>query len=98
MFALDHVHYSRWLSVFLHDLERLEDTNENIFQNFVEGRFLVNKSGKPFSCISDDQTHKQNNKRFKGNGSAVGILDSEESLLKWAISGPVLTKILVQGD
>ena len=34
MFALDHVHYSRWLSVFFHDLERLEDTNENILSEF----------------------------------------------------------------
>ena len=68
MFALDHVHYSRWLSVFLHDLERLENTNENIFQNFMEGRFVVNKSGKPFSCTAEDQAHEQNNKCIKGDG------------------------------
>ena len=98
MFALDHVHYSRWLSVFLHDLERLEDTNENIFQNFMEGRFVVNKSGKPFSCIAEDQAHEQNNKRIKGDGGAVGILDSEEALLKRAISGPVLANLLEQGE
>ena len=85
MFAMDHVHYSRWLSVFLHDLERLDDTNENIFQNFMEGRFVVNKTGKPFSCIAEDQAHEQNNKRIKGDGVTVGILDSEEALLKCAI-------------
>ena len=94
MFALDHFHYSRWLSVFLHDLERLEDTDENVFQNFMEGCFVVNKSGKPFSCIAEDQAHKQNNKRIKGDGSAVEILDSEEALLKLPVSGLVLTKIL----
>ena len=98
MFALDHVHYSRWLSVFLHDLERLEDTNENIFQNFMEGRFVINKNGKPFSCIAEDQAYEQNNKRIKWDGGAAGIPDSEEALLKWAISGPVLVKILEQGE
>ena len=82
MFALDHIHYSRWLSVFLHDLERLEDTKENIFQNFIEGRFVVDKSGNPFSCKAEDQTNKQNNKRIKGDGDAFGILDSGEALLK----------------
>ena len=94
MFVWDHAHYSRWLSVFLHDLERLEDTDESIFQNFMEGHFVVNKSGKPFSCIAKNQAHKQNNKRIKGDGGAVEILNSEEALLKLAISGPVLAKIL----
>ena len=85
MLALDHIHYSRWLSVFLHDLERLDDTDENIFQNFMEARFVVNKTGKPFSCIAEDKAQEQNNKRIKEDGGTVGILDSEEALLKWAI-------------
>ena len=79
--------------VFLYDLERLEDTNKNIFQNFMEGRFVVNKSGKPFSCIAEDQAREQNNKLIKEDGGAVGILDSEEAVLKWATSGPVFSKI-----
>ena len=94
MFILDHAHYSRWLSVFVHDLQRLEDTDKNILQNFMEGCFVVNESGKPFSCKAKDQAHKQNNKRIKGDGGAVEILDSEEALLKLAINGPVLAKIL----
>ena len=93
MFALNHVHYSSWLSVFLHDLERLEDTNENISQNFMEGRFVVKTS-----CIAEDQAHEQNKKRIKGDGGAVGTLDSEKALLKWAISGPVLAKITKQRE
>ena len=64
----------------------------------MEGCFAVNKSGKPFSCIAEDQVHEQNNKRVKGDGVAVGILNSEEALLKCAISGPVLAKILEQGE
>ena len=98
MIALNHVHYSRWLSIFLHDLERLEDTNENISQNFMEGRFVVNKSGKTTSCIAEDQAHEQNKKRIKGDRGAVGTLDSEKALLKWAISGPVLAKIPKQRE
>ena len=48
----------------------------------MEGGFVVNKSGNPFSCKAEDQTNKQNNKRIKGDGGAFGILDSEEALLK----------------
>ena len=98
MFALDHVNYSRGCHSFFGDLERLEGTNENIFQNFMEGCFAVNKSGKPFSCIAEDQAHEQNNEGIKGDGGAIGILNSEEALLKWEISGPVLAKILEQGE
>ena len=64
----------------------------------MEGHFVVNKSGKPFSCIAEDQAYKQNNKRIKEDGSSVGILGSEEASLKWLISGPVSTKILEQGE
>ena len=64
----------------------------------MEGRFVFNKSGKPFSCIAEDQAHEQNNKRIKGVGDAVGILNSEEALLKWAIRGPVLAKTLESGE
>ena len=64
----------------------------------MEGRFVVNKSGKPFSCIAEDQAHEQTNKHIKGDWGAVGILDNEEALLKWATSGPVLAKILEQGE
>ena len=60
----------------------------------MEGCFVVNKSGKPFSCIAEDQAHRQNNKRIKGDGGAVEILDSEEALLKLPVSGLVLAKIL----
>ena len=64
----------------------------------MERHFVVTKSGKPFSCIAEDQVHKQNNKCVKGDGGAVEILNSEEALLKWAMSGPVLANILEQGE
>ena len=62
MFALDHVHYSRWLSVFLHNIEMLEDTNKNVFQNFMEGCFVVTKSGKLFSCTAEGKGHEETTK------------------------------------
>ena len=62
MFALDHVHYSRWLSVFLRNIEMLEDTNKNVFQNFMEGCFVVTKSGKLFSCIAEGKGHEETTK------------------------------------
>ena len=88
MFALDHTNYSRWLPFFLEDLKKL-DKNEAIYQNFLQGFFAVSRSNRKFSRMGIDQAHKQNNKIVKVDGGAIGILDDEAALLKWAVAGPV---------
>ena len=40
------------------------------------------------------QAHEQNNKLVKIDGGAIGILDNEEALLKWAVSSPIVSDIL----
>ena len=93
MFALDHTHYSRWLPVFLEDLKKL-DKNEAIYQNFLQGFFAVSRSNRKFSRMGIDQAHKQNNKIVKVDGGAIGILDDEAALLKWAVAGPIISKMI----
>ena len=94
MFALDHCHYARWMSVFVHDLEDLPSTHPHIFKNFMEGRFVVTKSNRKFSSIGEDQAHEQNNKQIKADGGVIGILDNEAALLNWATSGPVIARLI----
>ena len=65
LFAMDPVHYSRWMSVFIHDLRRLPDTHPDVFQRFQEGQFTIKKSARVFSNMSIDQAHEQNNKLVK---------------------------------
>ena len=43
-----------------------------------------------------DQAHKQNNKLVKIDGGAIGILDNEDALLKWAVAGPFISDMLQQ--
>ena len=93
MFALDHTHYSRWLPVFLEDLKKL-DKNEAIYQNFLQGFFAVSRSNRKFSRMGIDQAHKQNNKIVKVDGGAIEILDDEAALLKWAVAGPIISKMI----
>ena len=94
MFALDHVHYSRWMSVFIHDLEMLPVKHSNVFNNFMKGHFTVSKSDRMFSGMAEDQAHEQNNKLVKIDGGAIGILSNENALLKWATSGPQIAKLI----
>ena len=62
MFAMDHVHYARWLSVFINDLKLLPVKHPDVFAEFLNGKFTINRTGKPFSSI---QANEQNNKLVK---------------------------------
>ena len=98
-FALDHTHYSRWMSVFLEDVLKLQASNEGTYQALSKGYFTVRKTNRNFSCIGIDQAHEQNNKIVKGDGGAIGIMDNKSKLLRWAVAGPIIADMLnVQGE
>ena len=40
-FATDHTSYTRWLSVFIHELETLPVTNLNLYRLFRAGTFAL---------------------------------------------------------
>ena len=94
MVALDHVHYARWLPVFINNLSVLRDKNNLVFDAFLNDFFTVRKSERPFSNIATDQAHEQNSKLVKIDDSAVGILDNEAALLKWAVASPIISQNL----
>ena len=81
MFALDHVHYERWLSIYIWDLVMLKEKDSALYQNFIAGHFTVKKTNHTFSNIATDQAHEQNNNLVKIGGGAIGILDSQAALL-----------------
>ena len=59
MFVLDHVHYSRWLPVFLQDLRELPTRQPRVYEEFCKGMFTVQKAGRKFSSIASDQAHDE---------------------------------------
>ena len=48
-FATDHTSYTRWLSVFIHDLETLPVTNPNLYSVLRAGKFAVQSTCTGFS-------------------------------------------------
>lgn len=103
MFALDHVHYSRWLPVFIEDMIKISRQQDNIknqviFESFSKGYFTVRKTKNPFSSIGIDQAHEQNNKIVKVDGGAIGLLENDAALLNWAISSPIISDMLSQSE
>ena len=43
-FALDHIHYARWLSVHLCDMLKLNETSPDVSTYFERGMFVVSKT------------------------------------------------------
>ena len=68
MFALDHTHYSRWLSVHIRDMTTLAVKHPDVLAEFMSGNFVVHKTSNKFSAMAIDQCHEQNNATVKGSG------------------------------
>lgn len=78
-FALDHVNYSRWLSVHVRDLACMPETNPALSAEFQAGKFVANKTGRPFSSMGLDQAHEQVNAELKGDGGKTFLRHSTHS-------------------
>ena len=48
VFALDHTHYARWITVHLRDMVSLKYLHPEIYAEFVKGNFVVKKSQHVF--------------------------------------------------
>ena len=94
MFALDHTNYRHWLPICLESHKELHLIHPTVFEEFQKRFFIVNKTNRLFSCISDDHANEQNNKFIKSERGVVGTLDSAKVLLKWMISGPIIASVI----
>lgn len=93
-FALEHIHYARWLPVHIRDMVALRNIHPTAFSEFVNGKFVVKKTTRRFSAISIDQAHEQNNALVKGDGGAVGLTENPAALHRWMVSGPEMAKLI----
>ncbi|VDI61859.1 Hypothetical predicted protein [Mytilus galloprovincialis] len=92
-FALDHIHYSRWLPVHVRDMTALSSTNPDAHVEFLSGKFVVHKTKKRFSAIAIDHAHEQNNAVIKSDGGAVGLTENPVALRRWMIAGPEMARL-----
>lgn len=95
-FSLDHVHYARWISVFIHDLKMLKVKDNELYQHFEAGFFTVMKSKTAFSKMAYDQCHEQNNKVMKSKSGIVDLLNKEDTafLRRLELASPEIQEYL----
>ena len=90
---MDKVIYSRWLPVHLRDMLSLSEQNPDVYQNFLDGKFVVHNSERRLSGISIDHANEQNNKKVKGQGGIIEITTNDNALHRWLISGPQISAL-----
>ena len=77
-FSLDHVNYSRWVSVFLEDLKALPIKFPSLYKEFKKGHFVVNVRCNEFSKIAMDQAQEQNNKKIKSSSGYIDLINKDD--------------------
>lgn len=92
LFALDHTNYARWLPVHIRDMVGLEHKHPDVYREFMNGHFVVQKAKHTFSAISVDQAHEQVNEHIKGDGGAVGLTENPQALHRWMVAGPEIAR------
>ena len=95
-FALDHVHYSRWLSIHVRDMTTLSQRCPDVYDHFMLCAFTSNVTGNRFSSIELDQAHKHLNAQVKGDGGAIGLTEKPGALRRWMVAGPQLSTIIAE--
>ena len=96
MFALDHTHYARWLTVHMRDMMTLPSKQAAVFKEFCERKLIVQTTNSTFSAMAIDQCHEQRNADVKGSGGAVGHMDDAAALRRWMVAGPEDEKCSIQ--
>ena len=92
-FALDHAHYSRWLSVHIRDMMMLSEKQLGVLAKLKAGKFVIYKTSNKFSAMAVDQRHEQNNALVKGFGEAIGLTGNPEALRRWTVEGSEVVRI-----
>ena len=93
-FALDHIHYAKWIPVHLRDMISLKKVNPTVFDEFKKENFAVRKTARRFSAIAIDQAHEQNNAAVKGDGGAIGLTENPAALRRCMVSGPEMARVI----
>ena len=72
----------------------LPTTHPAVFQQFMSGNFVVQKTHKLFSSLSIDHAHEQNNAKVKGCGGAIGLKENPGALRQWMVAGQEVARIV----
>lgn len=86
-FSMDRPNYSRWLPVYLADMNQLAKTHPDVHHEFMSGNHAISRSTKPFAQVWTDMALEQSiNLDSKTSGGIVGISKRPGALERWFLT------------
>ena len=76
-FALDHIPYARYISVFIQDLKVLSVENPELYEELTKNMSACTSSSN-FSNMAFDQKHEQNHKEIKSTSGYINLVNNED--------------------
>ena len=93
-FLLDKINYARMMPLYLAEMKSIEKSDPDLYKEFMDGNWVVNKNGKvPFCAIGADTGLEHINCYMKVNGGLVGITLNEAARTKFFLIAPELARL-----
>ena len=78
-------------------MKNLQNSNSEVFQGFSNNEsFVIPRTSNPFLSMGIDQCYEQLNKIVKGDGSATGLTEDDNTLRKWMVCGPEVARVVME--
>lgn len=96
-FAHDRLHYARMIPLYLAEMQKLPESDPEIYEEFQKGNWVVNKnSGVPFCALGADHALEHVNRSMKISGGLVGITLNPNARTKYFLIAPELARLAEQ--
>ena len=94
-FAHSKLNYARMIPVYLSDMQSLEQTDADLYDEFLQGNWVVNKNPHTTFCAIDaDHALEHVNRSMKVSGGLVGITLNPTARVKFFLIAPELARLV----
>ena len=93
-FAHDRLNYARMIPLYLAEMEKLPDSDPEIYQEFLDANWVVNKNQNvAFCALGADHALELINRSVKVSGGLVGITLNPNARTKFFLIAPELARL-----
>ena len=93
-FAHDKLNYARMTPLYLAEMQKLQQSDPEIYEEFLKGNWVVNKNlHVPFCALGADNALEHINRSMKVSGGLVGITLNPNARTKFFLIAPELARL-----
>ena len=82
----DHTNYARWGPVYLAEMKGLETSHQELYEEFMNGNFVVKKRDGKFNQVPIDQATEWQNTTCKISNGIIGITRNDTARDKFCVT------------